>query len=522
MKYLFFLAAGLLFCAALFAGDNPQPVINLSLLTSGSAALESKEKSDADAEGLLYNRGDLKISFLSSGLALRGEILDRRPLIFGSESNPLFGDSEKWVTNFLGAMYHSTGSRFLFGVLDEWGLSARIRNPWIRSPPFPENHKPLISDFKTTVSVTKNDEVYLYLTSPFLNISRDVKLRGFISAQTEIDDIKPAFSGGAEFKLPKKTGVLFETFFTGAVLPPTKNSSWFTTPPPLPEREFRLYSAGLLFHNQLLAVSSDWALSETFAWGAGFYGNFGVTLTPLLSSGRIARPLSIAFSADGAGERFVYRDGANHGEGFRSAVKVEWKGKGSSLLRLNTTLRAPGSGREYNRSSTGFYYRFPARRAGDESGFPVRLTRISFTADRNAADPQKISDKFTGYAGFSLDLGKIGIKTPFGFKISGSVNGLSHSNTPVSPFPVPEKSRITENSAFNCEFTWSPLNLQFVSKAGFTNNYKKDEKVWDFSFSTAARFRHGRLSIKSVSPNFPDKWNWTVSWRMETEKQVKF
>jgi hypothetical protein len=408
-------------------------------------------------------------------------------------------------------------------VLDEWGLSARIRNPWIRSPPYSENHKPLIADIKTSVSVTKNDEAYLYLSSPFLNVFENVKVRGFVSAQTEVENYKPAFSGGADFKLPNKTGMLLETFYTGAVLPPTKNSSWFTNPPPLPERDFKLYAAGLLFYNQLLSVSSDWAFSETFAWGTDIYGNFGISFTPSLSFlsrahlQRQMRPLTISFSADGAGEKFVYRDGANHGEGFRTAAKIEWKGRYNSLLRLNTMLRAPGIGDDFNRSSTGFYYRLPAKKSRDESLFPVRLTRISFNADRNADNLQKINDKYSGNIGFSLYLNKIAINTPLGINISGSINGLTESTGSISPYPVPETSWALNNSVVNYEFIWSPLNFQFRTKIGCINDVKKGEKR-EFSFSTAIRFRNGRLSVKASSPDFPEKWDCIVSWRLEAGK----
>ena len=518
MKYLIFTAVGLLFVAGVLFADSDAPqVISWSLLATGSW-----EEGKTRGEGLLYNRGDIKLNFLSLGITLRGEILDRRPLDFGLDSEQKlvsFGDSEKWTTNYLFGIYHNpTGSRILFGVLDEWGLSARIRNPWIRSPPYSENHKPLIADLKTSVSVTKNDEIYIYLSSPFLDIAKNVRFRGFVSAQTEIEEFKPALSGGMEIVLPNKTGILFEAFFTEAILPPTKNSSWFTYPPPLPERDFKLYAAGLLFHNQLLSVSSDWALSETFAWGTDVYGNFGITLSPLLSSGRISRPLSISFAADGSGERFIYRDGANHGEGFRTAAKIEWKGGYSSLLRFNTTVRAPALGEGFNRSSTGFYYRFPAKKSGKANPFPVQITRISISADRNAVNLLKINDKFSGYVGFSFNLSKFAISTPFSLNVSGSISGLSESEVSVSPYPFLKESWIYDNAGISWEFIWSPLNYQFRSKIGFTDYQKKEDTLWDFSFSAAVRFKNGRLSVKMASPDFPEKWNMTVSWRLETGK----
>ncbi|MDR2542791.1 MAG: hypothetical protein LBC80_05000 [Treponema sp.] len=515
MKYLFVVAAFL--CSAVLFADNP-PVFNWSLLLSGSWE-ESKT---------LHNREDFRLNFLPYGLTFRAGILDRRTLNFdlgppeGDSWNAIWGDPNKAVTNLFGGLYHRpTGSRLLFGVIDEWGLSARIRNPWIRSPPYPENHKPLMADLKTAASSTKNDEAYLYLSSPFFDIYENIKLRGFVSAQSEIENLTPAFAGGVDFIFPKKTNLLFEVFYTGATLPPTKRNSWFSNPPPLPEREFDLYAAGILFSNPLLSVSSDFAVSETFAWGTNIYSNFGITVTPSLPIGHRARPLAVSVAADGAGERFIYRDGANHGEGFRAAGKIEWRGVRNSLFRLNTVLRSPGIDEDYTRSSTGLYYRFPAVNWNRENGsFPVRVTRVSLTADRNADNSLKINDRLSGYVGFSVNLRQLSINTPLGINLSGSIRGLTEVEDNPSPYPVPNGSRVLETSGMNCELIWSPKNLQFRSRVGYTKNPAKDDK-WDFSLSTAARLKRGRISIKAASPNFPENWNWTMSWRMEKIKKTK-
>ena len=536
MKNLLFFAGILISCAVLYAETGFKlSAFNWSLLTSGS--WEDISLSD----GTLNNRGDIRLNFLPAGLTLRGEVLDRRTLDFTLDQ--FWSNPEKRTTNYLGGLYHkSTGSRLLYGALDEWGLSARIRNPWIRSPPYAENHKPLIADLKTAASSTKSDEAYLYLSSPYLNIFPKIKMKSFITAQTEIEKFKGAitegafaestFAGGMDFILPNKTGVSLETFYTSATLPATKNSSWFTSPPPLPEREFKLYAAGLLFHNQLISASADFALSETFAWGTDFYGNLGISLTPTLppslpfvkKAGFVnkARPLLISFAVDGAGERFIYRDGANHGAGFRAAGKIEWKGSGSSLLRLNTVLRSHGIGEDFSRSSTGFYYRFPANKSRLNNFF--RFTRVSFTADRNADNLQKINDRFTANAGISLNLKYIGIKSPLGVNFSGSIRYLSSAEEIPSPYPLPKNLREFDSAAANYEFVWSPHKFQFRSKIGYTNTAKKEaenEEKWDFSISSALRFKHGRLSLKAASADFPEKWNITASWRLEYSKNRK-
>ena len=504
----YFLFAAIFLCGAGLFADNTASSFNWSLFWSGSWE-ESKT---------LNNRGEVKLNFLTPGLVVRGGVLDRRPLNFelappqGDSWSAIWGEREKQITNIIGGLYHKpTGSRLLYGVLDEWGLPARIRNPWIRSAPYPENHKPIIADLKTAASSTKEDEVYLYLSSPFLTFPRNVKMRGFVSAQTEIENLSPVFGGGLDFTFAKKNGLLLETFYTQATLPATKSSSWFSDPPHLPERDFRLSAAGILFNSPNFSVGTDWAYSETFAWGSDIYGNLGVTLTPKLSFGAKERPLSVSFAADGAGDRFVYRDGANHGAGFRSAGKVEWKGAGSSMLRVNTMVRGPGFGEAFNRSSSDLLYRFPAR---TKKSSAFRLTRISFSADRNAVNPKKITDSLSGNVGISLFLPQMAKTGPVGINFSGSIKGLASVDNP-SPYPGAEK-RDFDTAGGACEFTLSPRNFQLKSKIGYSVYAKKDE-IWDFSVSAAARFKHGRLSIKAAFPDFPEKWNWTISWRVEKQ-----
>ena len=503
------LLAAVFLCGLNLFADSP-PFFDWAVLWSGSWE-ESRT---------LHNRGEIKVSILSPGLMLRGGLLDRRTMNFelgppqGDSWSDIWGDPERWVTNLTAGLYHkSTGSRLLFGVLDEWGLSARTRNPWIRSPPYAENHKPVMADLRTAASSTREDQAYLYLSSPYLNLSKDddIKLRGFVSAQTEIEDFKPAFSGGLDFVLKRKTGFLLESFYTQAMLPPRKSSTWFSNPPPLPEREFRFSAIGVLFYSPLISVSSDWAYSETFAWGMDIYGNLGLCLTPSLPFGNRARPISFSFAADGAGERLVYRDGVSHGAGFRSAGKIEWKGKRNSLFRVNSVLRGPGIGEDFNRSSSGLFFRFPA---ANKSSPPVRFTRVSLTADRNATNPEKISDGLSGYLGISMKIPKLEINAPIGINFSGFVKGLTTSMDTPFPYPISKEPWDFDTSGAACELIWSPWNFQFRFKLGYTTYAKKDE-IWDVSLSSAVRLKYGRLSIKTASSDFPEKWDWTVSWRLE-------
>ncbi|MDR1278616.1 MAG: hypothetical protein LBK02_07685, partial [Treponema sp.] len=426
------------------------------------------------------------------------------------------------LSNYGGGLYHNpTGSRLLYGILDEWGLPARIRNPWIRGLPFAENHKPVMADLKTVVSSTGEPETYLYLGSPRLNLfSRrpdgGVKVRGFAVAQMD-NRFQPGFGGGLEALFGGKAEVRLDGFYTGKTLPPRKSSAWFSESPPLPEREFRLGGLGLLLNTPILAVSSDWALSETFAWGRDIYGNLGLRFTPPADWGRWA----LSLAGDGAGSRYTGRDGSSPGPGFRSGGKLEWYGKRSSLLRLNTSLRSPGLGEAFNRSASGVSWRFPSP-AKNSAGF-FRLTRISLSADRHAPESGKIRDS----AGLGLGIGlnprfffSAGsaqarfFSRPVTLSFSASLNGLSPAEDNAAPYPFFQSSGQFDSAKATGELYWAPGIFQFRTRLGYEKRTAKPD-LWETSASAAVRFKQGRFSVKISSPDFPDAWDWTLSWRVE-------
>ena len=482
----------------------------------------------------LHNRGDARLGFPLPGLLLRGQALDRRPLNF--ELDPPWGNPENAITQLSAGLYHRpTGSRLLYGPLDEWGLSARIRNPWIRSAPWAENHKPLIADLKTAVASTKTPEAYTYLSSPMLALFPKTQARGFAAAQVNTEgEPMPAFSGGLEAEFGKNVDLLLEGFYTGAALPAKPSTSWFSVPPPLPERDFHLYGAGLLAHTPWFTVSSDWAYSETFAWGRDVYGNVGIRVNPLLPAGKGKKPKpapwAVSLAADGAGERYIGRDGASHGAGFRAAGKVELKGARSSLFRASTTLRGPGIGESFDRSATGFYYRFPA--AGT-SGLLPRVTRAALNMERNASDSAKILDGIDGSLGLSCTVPPVPlpgfaafptISTPakgspknrgsaLALNLSGGVKCHSVDGETPGPLPLFQEPEFDSAKA-GAELSWSPGIFQFRTKWGYTVTAKKEGK-WDASLSAAVRFKYGRFSVKAAAPDISGKWNATLAWRLE-------
>ncbi|GHU55628.1 hypothetical protein FACS189442_3430 [Spirochaetia bacterium] len=509
----------LLFTAgSLFAEPNPPaepvvlPVFSWDILWSGSW----------EKEGKLENRGNLQLHLPRLGLTLREEILDRRSGKFPQpwpweEAAIAEADSA-----LLGGFYHNpTGSRLLYGILDEWGLSARLRNPWARSVPFAENHKPSMAELKTAPSSTKEAETYLYMGSPVLDFFQgkpwETSMRLF--ASTLVDKNRnTSVSWGLEGRFNKKMGLNLEGFYTGRELAPRKSSAWFSKTPPLPARDFTLYGFGSLFTSPFVSVSSDWAFSETFAVGRGVYGNLGLRIgNPLAPLGR---RWQLSLAADGASPRYTDRNGAAPGEGFRTAIKFELKGKKSSLLKLSTSLRGSTFGEFFDRSTTTGYYRFPA------AAVPFHLSRFSLTTGRNAQNPARTLDSLDGTLSLTLNPQRIMKQrrggpwaAPVNLALSGSLDGtlnLAGEKQPF-PYPIPQGEYKFDSAKVAWELSWSPAIFQFKTKTAYVMKGEK-EGLWDLSFSAAIHGKPGRFSLKIASPDFPEKWDFTVSWRLNTGK----
>jgi hypothetical protein len=448
------------------------PDLKLELLWTGSW----------EQEGDLINRGDLRLH--GFGLTARTQVTDKRPA---------WENIETGNTAFGGGLYHdSTGSRVLYGIQDERGLPARLRNPWARAIPFAEYHTPMAQDLKTEPSATREPVTYLYLGSPRLG-----PVKGFASVLLD-GEFTPAYGGGMDAQFGKKTNLRFEGFYTERELPPRKSSAWFSETPPLPARDFRFYGANLTFTSPFVGIATDWAYSETFAYGRGLYGNFGVRLGD--------KPWRFSLAGDGAASRYVDRDGGAAGAGFRAAGRLERRGKRNSLFRLDAGLRAPGLGAYFNRSSGGVYYRLPV----SSGNFPVRPSRFSLTLSRNASEKEKTLDSAEGAAG--LDLG------PVRTLIRGTLTGLTRAGG--TPLPNPGKGYGFNSLKISGELSYNLRTLQLRSTLGYTVLANKDP-AWNGAVSAAFRFAPGRLSLKLASENFPHEWAWTVSWRLSYVKATR-
>jgi hypothetical protein len=104
------------------------------------------------------------------------------------------------------------------------------------------------------------------------------------------------------------------------------------------------------------------------------------------------------------------------------------------------------------------------------------------------------------------------------FVFTGNIHSLTSLDESdlFLALPLPPSFDNFESSKISSEVSWNLKGVQFSAKAGYLIRAEKDN-VWDFSFSTSIRLaRIGRISLKVASPEFPDKWTYTLSWRLET------
>jgi hypothetical protein len=368
-----------------------------------------------------------------------------------------------------------------------------------------ESRQPSSRDFKTEPSAQDKSESYLYLGLP-----RKL-LPGFDAfASAALDgEQNPAFGGGLGYGRGS-TQMRLEGFYTRKELAPRNSSTWFSATPPLPEREFNIYALGTIFNSPFAGFAADWAFSETYAWGQGVYGNFSMRLGN--------KPWRFSLAGDGAGSRFADRSGSTAGAGFRLAAKGERFQPRSGLFRLQSTIRSPGLEEDFNRLSFSAYFRPSAPTAAAKRNDPnrVRFSRASLTLNRDARKPEKTADAINALTGFNFG--------PLSTVFSCSLHNISclEEDLGISPllsFPVFETF---DSFKVSGELGYKPPNFHFGSldlktTLGYTTRAEKDP-LWDFSLNCSYKpGKWGRVGLKIASTDFPEKWNYTLSWRFETQ-----
>jgi len=500
----------------------------------------------------LSNRIDFKLSAPRADLALRLQVLDRRPASSPEAFAGSFGGETQSsaITQPGAGLYHlSTGSRLLYGTLDTYGLQARIRNVWIRGAPYAEFRTEASAELKTAPAATAVQQGYAYLESPDLSVGPgSIRPFAFFMADFVPEDKAPAFGFGADYALGMGTFRL-EGFYARQNLPERKSSTWFNEKPALPARDTRLIAGAAAFSVPAFGIALDLAASETFAFGKDYYGNLGLRFGD--------KPWRFSLAMDAAGSRYVDSAGNVPGAGIRAAARVERRGKKSGLFRFTTTARGSGPkqgptqalktadfaafAEGIDRISGELYYRLP------QSSASFGVTRFSFSLDTDSRNEKKVLGSANAMAAFKLGpvnavseakFTGINRKKSAGMEGSGyalDTYRLSQSLSWTCAIPALRKTREEKNSGGEGaenpagEKTAKPtpaklggsktagkkssLTAQLSARAGYEQTAGK-EGVWDASFSASIRSKKHRLTIKAASPNLPQKWEFTISWRI--------
>jgi len=493
------------------ASTNPQEDVSGEGDSTSDSTSDSTLIDSLFAGGTLSNRGNLTLSLPMQDLSLRFLATDKRLL------PPSEDDGKAGFNPALGLYHQGSGSRILYGVQSEYGLPARINNVWIRSAPFIESRQPSSRDLKAEPSASDKNETYLYLGLPG-NLLQSFDAFAYAALD---DKWNPAFGGGVGWinggtanggtanglvgRFLADAELRLEGFYAKKVLPPRKASAWFSSAPPLPERDFHIYGLSAFFYLPNFAFASDWAYSETFAWGSGLYGNAALRIGN--------KPWRFSLAADGAMGRFADRGGSTAGEAFRVAAKGERFWPRSGLLRFQGTLRSPGPLEGFNRGNLSVYFRPSAPNAAERRASPnrIRFSRASLSFNRDARKPEKSTETISANAAFSAG--------PLSSVFSGSFHSLSCLSDetlafPLFGFPVFESFDSFEISG---ELAWRPnlgsAALDLRTRLGYTVRAEKDP-LWGLSVNGSVRTgKWGRVGLKIASTDFPEKWNYTMSWR---------
>ncbi len=433
----------------------------------------------------VINRIDLKLGVPGPGLIFRGQLVDRRP---GPSS-----DSATPPLTVLGAgLYHTgTGSRILYGNIDEIGLAARLKNVWTRGPPLQMNHSLSAGDLATAPLGTKQPGLFLYLGSP-----RWGPVRVFSSVYVE-HDLDQLYITGMDYYFSEKTWLKIEGLYTEQMLDARIPASWFSEQPWLPERTSRLYGGSINFNHTFWGISGDAAYSETFAFGTGWYGGVSFRLGN--------KPWRFQAGGDMIRGAFVDRGGKDPDEGIRIGAQFEAWEKAGSYFKINGSVQGPGSGEHLSKSKilVSYYFSVPKQ-------VVVWPSRISFSVERNISDSS--DPESTAKAGLGLYLGPVLATSGF------SIHGNNDDNRKALPW-VTDFTDFTEwtELSFSEELQYRIKAWTFRVKFAYLIEEKKTGKVGSYNFQVYSSIygKWGRLSGTLNFDKFPDIWTYTVSWQLK-------
>jgi hypothetical protein len=425
----------------------------------------------------IINRLDLKLGMPGPGILIRGQLLDKRPVPFSEMDNvPLMALG--------GGLYHTgTGSRFLYGNVDETGLAARLKNTWIRGVPLQTNHPPSSSDLTTVPSSTKEAAYFLYLGSP-----RWGPLRLFSSIYME-NDFRPLFIAGIDYYFSPKVWMKVEGLYTEQMAAARQPSAWFSEDAWLPERRSRLIGGSVNFNHPDWGIAGDAAFSETFAFGRGLYGDASLRLGQ--------RPWRFQAGFDMVNGAFTDREGEIPDNGFRTGMQFEYWGKVGAFFKMTANVQGAEFGESLAKSRFAASYYFPV----PKNAF-VRISRVHFNLDGNSLLQ---SEPGSGAkTGFALYIGPILATTEVG--IQGSDENNQNAFPRINDFASWDVLSFSEELQYRIS-VWT-----FRAKFSYSIEEKKDSKVnvIGLQLYTSARWKWGRVSGTFRFDEFPHDWTFTI------------
>jgi len=233
------------------------------------------------------------------------------------------------------------------------------------------------------------------------------------------------------------------------------------------------------------------------------------------------RPWRLSLAGDGVGGRFADRSGATTNTGFRLAARGERFWPRSGLLRFQCNLRSSSLEEAFDRGSFSIYYRpsAPTAAARRQNTSLIRFTRASLSLNRDARNKDKTADTLNALSAFNVGP----FSTVFTFALNNN-SSLGGDGENLFQYPLFETF---ESFKAGGELIWRAPNLrigeivsagsfELRTRLGYTVRADKDP-ILDFSVNCSFRpGRWGRVSLRIASTDFPEKWNYSLSWRFET------
>jgi hypothetical protein len=439
--------------------------IDFRLLWSGSWEWEKN----------LVNRGEFYLDF-PYGLTLRAQALDKR-------RTASWEDFAAGVFSPGGGLYHKpTGSRLIYGYIEEWGLPARLRNPSARSLPKAHTRAASSGDLRSEIAVTKSPDLYLYLGSPPIG---EFKVYGTVKAglASLSDTWFPDLGLGAE-GLFSWGALRFEAFSAGSRLPPRNQDAWFSSAPPLQERDFRLYAGAFSLKSPFLDFAADAAVSDTFAFGKGCYGN--------ASLGFHQGAWRLSLAADSVYGRYSDRDGYAPDEFLRMGAAFENKLKRGGLFRVNIETKASSLFLDdFVKSSGEIYWRLSA------SPELFALRRVSLSLVSNGE-----TDSMT------LSL------AAQGGPVTAALSAAYQWKAGERAFPCPDFSAIDGWDSVTLRASLSaPLGHFTVGLRGVWEGFPGKDSAWEAHTWLQAKFKPFRVRLNLGWAN--DAPTGSLSWQVQ-------